>query len=185
MSKKTINLLIEAEPEPELIRRFKKISPLITVTVLIVFIIAYSISLIYVNTNIEEYNQIKSQVDKLESEISAKKSSESIYMTSVGVLETIKRIMSKDTKIIVNTLPILYKTQINNVVITASTIDSKGPAGLNVKTSSIDTLENFIDELKFLEKSNNFKDIQAAGIVRETDGSYTLSINLTVNKMSQ
>ena len=182
MAKKLINLLIEVQPDSPGIRRLKKIAPITSIFVLAVFIVFYVLSLVYVQINIRNYNQIKSQADLLEKKIASLKSSESLYITTIGVLDKIKNILSKDTKIIANTMPALFKIQGDNSVITTSSIDNSGPVGFTVKAESLNALENFINELKKSENENNFKEIKATGILRESDGSYTFTINLNAGK---
>ena len=73
---------------------------------------------------------------------------------------------------------VVFDIQQNGILITSSALDNSGPVGLTVKTGSSESLLNFIDELKKSEETGNFKEIQAAGIIRENDGSYTLTVNL-------
>lgn len=178
MAKKLINLLIESTPEPPIYRILKRISPVISISSLVLFIILYFLSLLYVQFNLKEYNQIEAKTDILEKKISTKKSTESIYISTVGILDTINRILVKDSKIIINNLPAIFDIQKKGILITSSALDNSGPVGLTVKTGSSESLLNFIEELEKSEEAGNFKEIQAAGIIRENDGSYTLTVNL-------
>ena len=178
MAKKLINLLIEAKPEPEAIKRLKKISPIASISFLAVYVVLQVISLLYVQVSAKEYNSLKDRSDQLEKKIADSKATESLYVSTIGVLEKIKNILSKDTNTINNTLPVLFKIQNNNSVITTSSIDSGGSVGLFVKTSSLETMENFVENLKKTQSEDNFREINAAGILRENDGSYSFSVNL-------
>src|SRR3990167_1318854 len=182
MNKKSINLLIIAEPEPYYLTRLKKISTWVSAILVSIFLITYIVSLIYIQANNKDYQQMKKQYEELEKDIQKTKSTESIYLTTIGILDTIKKIKASDNLIIINTLPLIYNNRNEGTNIIISSIDNQGPVGFSVKSESIETLESFIKELNQLENNGNFTNIQAAGIIRETDGSYNLSVNLNANK---
>jgi len=182
MAKKLINLLIEVQPEPAAIRSLRRFIPTFSLTLLVIYIILQISLLAYIKLNLNEYNKIQKEVQRLENGIAIAKSRESLYITSIGILDKIKKILDSDTKIISNTLPVLIKIQSSDVLIDTITIDNSGPAGFTVKTSNVTVMEDLVSELRKNQSNIKFKDIKAAGIVRENDGSYTFSISLSVDK---
>lgn len=181
MTKKSINLLIEAEPESSGFIRIKKISPIISIALLGLFLVIYTGSIIYLRANSKDYLGLIKQVEVLEGDINRLKSTESIYLTTIGILETISKITSENTNLIVNSFPVIYENGIYGVNIKLLNIESKGPASIILNSNSIDALINFVNWLERLESENRIGHIEATGIVREADGSYNLSIQLIVN----
>ena len=182
MAKKLINLLIEVQPEPLAVRRFRRVIPTFSITLLVVYIVLQISLLAYIKLNLNEYNKIQKEVQRLENRIAIVKSRESLYITSIGVLDKIKKILDSDTKIISNTLPVLINIQSSDVFMDTITVDNNGPAGFTVKTSNVTVMENLVNELTKIQTNIKFKDVKAAGIIRENDGSYTFSVSLSVDK---
>lgn len=181
MAKKLINLLIDKEEDSKILRKLKKITPISSAALLIIFVILHVISLIYVRLNVNDYNNLKNKVSGFETRIATAKSAESIYITTYSILEKIKNIQGRDTKIINNTLPVLFEYQNEAIVIDNITIDNNGPVTFFVKTTSVDALNYFVDELKKGEGEFGYANVKASSILRENDGSYTFTVNLNVN----
>ena len=175
MANKLINLLIEAQPETRELRLIKKVAPLVSYALLAIFFIVFLISLIFVRIYINNYNKVSQEVDALEKNISSQNSDEALYVTTVGILDNIMKIQAKDTKIVTSTMPRIDKIQDFDTVINTYSIDNQGEVGFSVETANIDTLNNFVDTLKKMETSANFKEIKAAGILRESGGSYSFN----------
>jgi len=182
MAKKLINLLIEIQPEPAALKYLKKILPLLSISSLIIFVLLHIASLVYVRLNIDDYNKIKGKVDEIEKKISNAKGSESLYISSIAVLGKIDKILAGNSKIIETTLPVILNIQNSDISLGTVMVDNSGQVGLTLKTSDSQALENMASELVNKQNLYNFKDIKAAGIVRENDGSYSLSISLNVDK---
>src|SRR3989344_7405407 len=177
MAKKLINLLIEPSPEPIYYRRLKKLFPLISFLSLLLFTVLYLSSLLYLQINIKEYNSLKAKYTLLENKIAEKKSAESIYVSTIGILDTIKKILDKDSKIISSTFPTVFGLQQNGIQVNSTSVDNSGPVGITVSAESSDSLLSLYESLKELEVSSNFRQIQASGIIRENDGRYSLTVN--------
>ena len=144
MAKKLINLLIEPESESKTIRRLRKITPAFSVAILLIFVIFHIISLSVVRANLKEYEEVKSELSIIENKVAFAQSSEVIYVTTIGVLEKIKNILSKDSNIIPNTLPILFNFQGSDVSIDSISVDNLGPVSFIVKTASIDVMNSLV-----------------------------------------
>jgi len=188
MAKKLINLLIETTTESRRLRYLKKIAPVFSVSILVFFFSLYIISLIFVKINIDNYNKTREAIDINEKKIISMKSAEALYIASINVLDKIGRIKSGQAKIIDSTLPVLFSLQSSDSVIKTFSVDNKGPVGLSVETSTLASMEEFVNQLKYLEKEHNFKDLIARGILRENNGIYTFSVNLNAglnNKINE
>ncbi|OGG06934.1 hypothetical protein A3D05_06665 [Candidatus Gottesmanbacteria bacterium RIFCSPHIGHO2_02_FULL_40_24] len=181
MKHKSINLLPDIEEDSSYLRRIKKIAPIIAGTSLIIFLVFYSVSLLYVQQNLREFNRINTEIDLLERKISLEKPRESVYLTSISVLETIKKVLSADSKIIINILPVIINTPDTGILLSQATIDQSGKVSLTISAPSIDTLEIFVSEMIKHERISGFNNIIANGIVRDSAGSYSLSVELNVN----
>ena len=138
-------------------------------------------SLLYVQQNLREFNRINTEIDLLERKISLEKPRESVYLTSISVLETIKKVLSADSKIIINILPVIINTPDTGILLSQATIDQSGKVSLTISAPSIDTLEIFVSEMIKHERISGFNNIIANGIVRDSAGSYSLSVELNVN----
>src|SRR3990167_1627770 len=121
MKHKSINLLPDIEEDSSYLRRIKKIAPIIAGTSLIIFLVFYSVSLLYVQQNLREFNRINTEIDQ------------------------------------------------------------SGKVSLTISAPSIDTLEIFVSEMIKHERISGFNNIIANGIVRDSAGSYSLSVELNVN----
>lgn len=185
MAKRIINLLIEREPESASFSKLRKITPTVSVVILIIFVILHVSSLLYVKINLNSYNNLKSQTENLEKQITAQKSSEAVYITTIGVLEKIKNVLANDSNVIRNTLPRLIGFQDNDLTIDSITVDNNGPVAFVVNASSIEIMESFVIRLKEAEKEYNFSDVRAANIIRESDGSYSFTVSLNVLAQKQ
>src|SRR3989338_653634 len=183
MKHKSINLLPDIEEDSSYLRRIKKIAPIIAGTSLIIFLVFYSVSLLYVQQNLREFNRINTEIDLLERKISLEKPRESVYLTSISVLETIKKVLSADSKIIINILPVIINTPDTGILLSQATIDQSGKVSLTISAPSIDTLEIFVSEMIKHERISGFNNIIANGIVRDSAGSYSLSVELNVNNL--
>lgn len=180
MAKKLINLLIEAQPETAGIRQLKKFTPIVSGVILGLFLLLHLISLIYLKFNLNEYNKVNEQVATLEKKISSSKSSESLYLTTISVLDKIKSILAKESKIVNNTVPVLLDLQNSEIKINTILVDNKGPVSFSVKSTSSYAMISFIEKLKQSEALYNFNNVKANGIIRENDGSYIFSVSLKV-----
>lgn len=182
MARKTINLLISRQEETLAYQRLRKFSPIVAATFLTLFLITYLISLIYISVNSRDYNNLKSEVEISEKRVSDNKATEGVYLATVNLLDLIKKIKNQEAQEVAVIFPELYSLQSSNTYINTAAIDNKGAVNLNITSFSLDSLEELVNQLKSKEESANFKSIKAQGILREKDGSYTLTITLNVMK---
>lgn len=180
MARKTINLLILRQEETLTYRRLRKTAPIIAGIFITLFLIAYLVSLVYISSNVRDYNNLKSQVENLENSVAQKKATEGVYLATVNVLDLIKKIKNQDSEKVAVIFPELYNLANSNTYINTASIDNKGNVNINLTSYSLDSLEELVNQLKQKEETANFNSIKAHGILREKDGSYTLTIALKV-----
>ena len=74
--KQSINLIIKKDEDTSLLRKGKLIAGILGIGSLSLFIIAFVVSLYFVNANISGFNQLKTEVGQLEKKISDAKTNE-------------------------------------------------------------------------------------------------------------
>lgn len=177
MSKQSINLLIPKEQDSPTFHRIKIILPLISIISLVLFILLFSISFIYLNISSLRFNQLKKRAENSESKISAQKSTEGVYLFTTKRVDTIAQILSS-SKNFSRVISEIIGLPIEGIAIKDVSFDKQGNLSFSLISSSIDTLDNFI--LVLLAKENNhlYSNIKADGITRDKKANYYVNISL-------
>ncbi|OGG26931.1 hypothetical protein A2960_02180 [Candidatus Gottesmanbacteria bacterium RIFCSPLOWO2_01_FULL_39_12b] len=178
--KHKINLIIPSEVESRRVKRLKFYLPLIATVSLLIFVILFLLSIIFVNTNITKFNNLNLEVDNLEKKISSFQTTEGIYTFISMMLKNIDQIARSQK----NYLPLLDQiSELPSSTIKISTIsvNDQGNVSFSVVASSSASLDNFITFL--MEKDNNhlISNIKADGIVRQK-GKYLFNISFLADK---
>lgn len=181
MVKSTINLILEKERDPVLIRRLKIILPLIAGISLVVFIIIFIISLNYTRNNISIFTGVKNEINDLETKIEEYKNIEGVYTITYKILDAVQSILKNDKQL----SPIL--SEINNLnesdlsVVTARA-DIDGNVNLSMIASSAASLNKLVQILKTKEEEEKkFAKIEASGIIKSKTGEYTFNLSFKTN----
>jgi hypothetical protein len=176
---KSINLLITHDPDPRPVQLLKKYLPISAALIAAVFLVAFIASLIYTNIHVNQYAALKHQIETVEKNIVDQKKTEQNYVLSVNRVDTITQLLSTA----VDMSPVLNQiTQLgnSNVIISSSTIDSKGAVTLTVVADSVSEMESFVQTLIDKEDRDRiFSRMQSQGVVRDRKGKYTFSITLS------
>ena len=177
MSKKTINLIIEKDDDLPVLKRLKKFAPVTAAVCLI-----YSISLIYLKLNTSEYNKLKAEVTSSEKKITSYQATEGLYLATFNILDVINKILAKNCSTVADTLPEVYGIDSDEIDIKTLTVDRNGQMSFSLTAYSLTALEVFVGELLNKQIDAVFSDIKAQGILRDKDGSYTMTISLKYRK---
>lgn len=175
MSKTTVNLIIKKEKESPLLRRLKVILPVVAITSLTAFAIAFFSSLIYFNNNIFQYNLTKKEIDNLEKKISSQKAAEGIYTFAATRLDILDKLSYKNPNF-QNLISEVNKLNIEGVNLVSASSDDKGALALSFTASSSASMDNLVELFKASEQKKLYSQIEAHGIVREKKGNYLLTI---------
>ncbi len=177
MLKNTVNLIINKDSEPQSLKKLKIILPVSAGLSLLVFIIVFIASIIYINNNIVAYNLLKRNVVQFEKNIASKKNIEGVYTLTNTRLNILDQLSGK----IVDFPPLIddvNKLNGNGISIKSVSSDNKGNISFAMIASSSAALDEFVGLLEKMEQNKIFYQIKANGIVREKKGFYDLSISL-------
>ncbi len=151
MVKSTINLILDKEHDPVLIRRLRIILPVIAGISLLAFIIIFIISLNYTKNNISIFNAVKQEIAELESKIDGYKNIEGVYTITYKILEAVQSIQKNDKPL----SPILSEINTLNesdLSIVTARADINGDVNLSMIASSAASLNKLVQILKAKEE---------------------------------
>lgn len=179
MAKNTVNLIITRDEEPAPVKKLKIILPIAAIVVLLIFIIVFVASILYINKNIVAYNILKRNVEQLEKNIASRKNIEGVYTLTSLRLKVLDELSAriKDFPAVMDDVD---KLNGNGIIIKSVSSDSKGNISFSVSASNSSSLNDFVNLLKAFEGDKHFSQIKASGITREKKGIYDFSI--TFNK---
>ena len=181
MPGKSLNLIINKDKESSLLKKLNILSPVIALAALVFFILIFLFSIIYVNTNIAQFNNVKKESELLEKKISNLKNVEGIYTLTLLKINALSSALenSKNFNSVISEVNKLKSDEIN---LNSASVDENGNISFNIEASSSASLDNFINILLAKEQQKVFSEIYAAGIARDKKGTYTLNIALKGDK---
>lgn len=175
--KKSVNLIITSKHDSIWIHRFQIFLPIISVIGLLAFIGVFFTSIVYVNTNLKEYDILKKDLETAKSKVEAKKITEGIFNITLAKLDALEQILSQKKsylKIIsdVNGIPK------DNIVIDGVKIKSDGGLSFQVIASSSAAVDDLVSLLLLKEQRKMYTDIEAQGFSKDKIGNYGFTIVL-------
>lgn len=180
MAKHSVNLVIRKVDELPYITKARIYLPIFAVISLVLFVISFLASIIYINSNSQEFNAVNARIDNLQRSISANKNTEGIYTLTVSRIDTIEQ-LSTGSKNYTKLLAQILNLQTDGILVSQSTIDKKNAVTVTVTASSSAVLDDFVTSLLKEDASKTFSDIKSSGIVRDKNGAYLFTITLTPN----
>jgi hypothetical protein len=181
MSKASVNLILSKKKETKLSKKLKLLFPLIAGISLFIFIILFIISLTYVNSNINKFNLLKKESERLEAKISAQKSVEGIYTVSLNRLSALDTLLTNSMSFIA-ILPEITAANGSGISLSNANVSEKGNLAVSLQASSSASLDDFVTFLKKKEEKKLYSEIIASSILREKKGIYHLGLTFKVNK---
>lgn len=181
MGKASVNLILSKKKEAKLSKKLKLIFPVTAGICLFVFIIIFVITITYVNSNIYKFNLLKKEAERLESKISAQKSSEGIYTVSLNRLSSLDTLLTNSMSFIA-ILPEITTANGSGISLSAANVDEKGILSVSLQASSSAALDDFVTFLKKKEDKKLYSEIVASSIIREKKGIYHLGLSFKANK---
>src|SRR3989338_11191704 len=97
MSKRSINLVLPLKPEPPLLKKMRLYLPIASGVITFIFVIIFISTLIFLRIRNDQYESMLAQSQLLESQITAQKEEEGLYVLTYRMLGTIEKILSKTT----------------------------------------------------------------------------------------
>lgn len=180
MEKHSLNLIIKKETDSPLIHKIKLFLPLSAFISLLLFGLIFTVSVIYINSNISQFNLLKKEVERLEKRISDQKTAEGIYTFSLSKLNVLGQILngSKNFSPLISEIINLPSSEVN---ITSANADAKDNVAVSLVASSSAAMDRFVTLLLEKEKEKTISQIYAQGITREKKGSYLFTITFKSN----
>lgn len=178
MQKIAINLILQKQKEPLLIHRLKIILPIIAASSLVIFIFLFAFSLLYLNSNVESYNSLVSDVGVLEGKVRNQTSTEGTYLYVESVSDMLQKLLEEGKRVaFVNILEHTQELNVPDTNISAIHIDGKGTITLNLTSKSVDSLDILLQKLKGQELDQKIiSEVKAQSIQRDKKGIYALTI---------
>lgn len=175
MEKHTVNLLIRKTDEPAVLVKLRIYLPIMAAAGMLLFVISFLASVIYVGQNSRQFNALNTQIDNAEKRISGSKNAEGIYTLSYFRISTLGE-LKKGSKNYAKLLSDVLKMQSAGVSVSQITVDGKNSVAATVTASSAATLDNFASVLFKADADKKYSDIKTSGIVRDKTGGYLLTI---------
>lgn len=175
MEKHSVNLIIKKEKESPIVTKLKIFLPVTASIGLIIFIISFFASLIYIDKNIRDFDSVKLQISKLEKQISDKKNLEGIYTLTHLRLKTLGQLNS-NIKNYSNLVTEVLKLQSDGVKLTHTSINKNNSASISIVASSSASLDDAVTQLIQIDKDKIFTNMKTSGIVRDKNGRYIFEI---------
>ena len=176
MQKIKLNLIIIGVRETALLKHFKIILPLVAGFLFLIFVIAFGISLLYVNKNITEFNRLKKEAEKLNQDIAVQKNIEGVYTITAQRVSVLAKLLD-NYKNFSNLISEIQSLNSDNIKINASTFDQKGDVAFSLVASNSASLDNFVSLLLVKENKKSYSGIRASAINRNKKGGYNLNIS--------
>ncbi len=180
MPKKSVNLILPLEKDKPVVKKLKIILPVVAVISLLTFTIVFLASIFYINSNIFQFNLLKSEIDQLENNIGSQKNTEGIYTLTSSRLNILDQVSGKSANF-TSLIGAINQMNLSGISITNMASDNKGNVTFSVAASSSASMDSLVSYLLDKDKKKIFSKIEAHGIVREKTGSYTLTITLLAN----
>jgi len=181
MVKHSVNLILAGPGEPPYIHSLKTFLPIIALVSLVVFVLVFIISVVFVDSNTKQLNLLKNEVETLEKKISEQKNVEGIYTLTVMRLSVLAQIFSSG-KNFSKFIPEIDSLQGKGITIDSATIDKQGSVSLSLLASSSAALDDFVTLLLEKDREKTYTNIAAGGTVREKKGDYKLSLTFKTNQ---
>lgn len=181
MAKYSVNLILAKKNESDIFVKLKIIFPLVALGILLLFLLGFGLTVVYINANSHRFNQIKSEVSIYENKINSLKEVEGIYTLTSGRLNVLDQLMTGSFTFD-KLLSEINDMNSPDIKISALSIDSKGNLNLHMTASSSAVLDDLVAIFISRQDKKLFSDIKAAGITRDKKGGYSLNINLNTNK---
>lgn len=178
--KKSVNLIIESKIQSPLVKKLKKYLPILSVIGLIVFLLSFIISLIYINSNLKDYETMKQEVAQLEDKISGMKKTEGIYDITATKIKALEMILA-DKKSYLKAIENIEYLQQLDISIPSAEISSDGKIAFSVSASTSAQVDDFVALLLDQEKKKIFSNIEAQSFLKDKQGAYNFGVVLTID----
>lgn len=175
--KKSVNLIIKSKIERPFIQRLKILLPLTASLGLLLFCVVFVVSVVYLNTNLKEYNLLNKDIEALKGEIASQKKAEGIYNISALKLTVLEQIISQQ-KSFTNVISQINNFKNNNLTISLAKIDTDQKISLSITASSSAVINDFVEKLLISENQKKFSKIFAEGFMKNKKNEYTFIISM-------
>lgn len=180
MIKRSINLILPIKPEPPLLKKLRVFLPIAAGIITFIFLIIFISTLIYLKIRNDEYDQMLTQSQLLESKITSQKSEEGFYILTYRMLSTIEKILSRTTTFNGFTSDV---AEFNSSPLTLQgfSITSKGAGRVSVYTQDANALTDLVNLLSKADEEKKYSNIIASDIVRDSHGLYFVNLTFKPN----
>lgn len=180
MAKHSVNLVIRKVDESPYLTKAKIYLPVIAVVSLVLFVISFLASILYISNNSQEFNAVNARIDNLQRRISASKNTEGVYTLTFFRIKTSEQ-LSAGSKNYTKLLSEILKFQSEGILVSQTTVDKKNAVTVSVTASSSAAMDDLITALLKADASKLFTNIASSGIVRDKTGNYLFTLTLAPN----
>jgi hypothetical protein len=181
MVKHSVNLILAGPSEPPYIRTLKTYLPIAALVSLVVFVLVFIVSVVFLDSNTKQLNFLKNEAETLEKKISDQKNVEGIYTLTAMKLSVLAQILLSG-KNFSKFLPEIDSLQGRGITIDSAVIDKQGNISFPLLASSSGVLDDFVTLLLAKDREETYSKITAGGTVREKKGDYKLSITFKASQ---
>lgn len=179
---KTLNLALQRKTGSEKLLKIGKISSVIAIISLFVFLLAYAGSVLFLSYLSLRNKEIQTKISDLTNKISDKKDIEAIILASSQKISSIDDIISSQLNY-PSVLAELISLPIDGISMKTYAISPSGAVDAVFTASNSAVLDNFVTLLAKKDVTDNkYKAIQTTPISRIKDGSLSLGVNFILNR---
>lgn len=181
MVRHSVNLILAGPGEPPYIRTLKTFLPITALVSLVIFVLVFIASVMFVDSNTKQLNLLKNELETLEKKISEQKNVEGIYTLTAMRLSVLAQILSSG-KNFSKFIPEIDSLQGKGITIDSAAIDKQGNVSLSLLASSSGALDDFVTLLLAKDREKTYANIAAGGTAREKKGDYKLSLSFKASQ---
>lgn len=181
-SLKNINLVLKKRSQSQRIKKIGKITSLISVSIIIIFVIAYVASFLTLTYLTAKYKNAQNQISDLTTKINQNQEVEGIFLASSLKLASIKEITASQIHY-PSLLKEIYGLPNDGVVFKSFSISPNGLVTIEMTASSSGVLNNLVNTLSDKDEiENKFKGIMTSSIKRGNEGTFSLGVNFNIQR---
>jgi hypothetical protein len=174
--KRTINLILPQAPEPPLIKQLRQLLPLTAAVVSMIFIILFIASLIFLQINNREYDEMVTTANALQKEITGYKNKEGLYLLVYRSAGAIEKILSNAHTHAAFAQEV-GKLNGDGIFVTQFALDKPENAQVTFTAASAEKLTTLIQILNQAELDNMISDVATSDLSRTASGIYMVTVN--------
>ena len=181
MPKRSINLLIKQDADPPSLRKLKRYLPPLALVSFVVFLLLFSVTFFYIRANAGKLKQLQGEAEMKDNRVAQRKKEEGLYIFRARILQALGQLQTSSKKY-TGVLSEIQQLGGDGVEIINAKVEVNVNVSLVVNSVSYRELSKFVSTLLEKDKQGIYTLIQARSIVRDDDGTYTVTIAFKPDK---